>query len=189
MIQSINGLSNTTNTFDKLQEENKKKTAESNELAAALTGVAETEDVSESNTKSTTKPPVMDVIEISPEGRAAVAAQKAQSTENQTLAQSNQTLTNTKAVAKTTSEGSAEDSSAVDLSGLTEEQINKLVDEGKITQADANIELAKREAQKVAEDAANEAVQEATASPLETSNKNSSDDLSKTGLVAAAVQE
>lgn len=188
MIQSINGLSNTSTTFEKLQEENKKKTSESNELAAALTGVAETDDVSESNTKSTTKPPVMDVIEISPEGRAAVEAQKAQSTESQPLAQaqSNQTLSNTKAVAKAASEKSTEDSTnTVDLSGLTDEQINKLVDEGTITQADANIEFAKREAQEAAEEAAKDVID----SPIEISNKNSSDELSKAGLVAAAVQE
>ena len=216
MIQAIGGFNNTSG-LEKLQEANKKKTSESTNLSAALTGVAETTDVTDSTAISTTKVRTTDVIEISPEGRAALAAQNAQSAESQTLAQameSNQLtqLTESGTLEESTesetpaqssqgtskmappspapNEETTEDtSSTVDLSRLTEEQIDSLVEEGTITQADANVELAKRAAEDAAEKAAEKAAEDTSkeATPPPAPPKESTyDALSTNGAIAVS---
>lgn len=204
MIQSISGFNNTF-ALEKLQEANKKKTSESTNLSAALTGVAETTDVTDSTAISTTKVRTTDVIEISAEGRAALAAQNAQSAESETHFQATESdlftqLTEESTESETaphssqgldkmatpTPQETTEDaSSTVDLSGLTEEQIDSLVEEGTITQADANVELAKREAEEVAKKAAEKAAEETTTPPPSAPPKESTyNALSTNGAIA-----
>ncbi len=186
MIQSVNGLSNTS-AYEKLLEANKKKTSENSEATGALTSLAETGEVTNSTTVSTAKAPITDVIEISAEGRAAVAAQSAQEAESQTLSQAppDQTLSKMPSAAAS-QETTSESSETVNLSGLTEDEISDLVDEGTITQADANIELARRAALEAQKEAAEKAAEAAPQS--DSSEENSTDEISKNGLAAAAIQ-
>ncbi len=152
MIGSLNGLSSTS-SFDRILGQSKLKKAESTDKTSVLSGVAETDEATEGQLQATAKAPITDVVEISAEGRAAVAAQQAQTVEEETLTQSqqSQTLTNGKtAIQSIEQESSEETSSSVYLGNLSEDEISELVENGTITQAEANMELAKRAAEEAA---------------------------------------
>ncbi|GLB30203.1 hypothetical protein LAD12857_21260 [Lacrimispora amygdalina] len=120
-----------------LQKEKDKKAveladAESAQITAAGTV---TDKTFEATVQSTSQS--IDTLEISPEGRAY--QQKMQAPPSP--------------VDSTVSETSSTDSTKTTtvLTSLTEEEISTLVDEGTITQAEANAELARRAAAKEAE--------------------------------------
>lgn len=138
----ISGLSGSS-SYDQLQElqlqkEKEKKAAEQAAAESAQITASQTvTDAAAAKTVSGTSQRV-DTIEISQEGRAY--QQKMQGPpppkdSNVTEAASSETS-----------------SSSTVLTGLTEEEISKLVDKGTITQAEANAELARRTALKEAQD-------------------------------------
>lgn len=139
----ISGLSGSS-SYDQLQElqlqkEKEKKAAEqaAAESAQITASQTVTDAAAAAKTVSGTSQRV-DTIEISQEGRAY--QQKMQGPpppkdSNVTEAASSETS-----------------SSSTVLTGLTEEEISKLVDKGTITQAEANAELARRTALKEAQD-------------------------------------
>lgn len=90
--------------------------------------------------------PKTDSVEISDAGRNSLAASKEISSSDSAKA-SVQMTSKTASTASTTSESATATSSSSTtpvLTSLTESQIEKLVSEGVITKAQANIELAKR---------------------------------------------
>lgn len=126
-----------------LQKEKDKKTTgqaetEQTQAAAAANAVSDTQN----ETTNGIAPPDVDTIEISAEGRAY---------------QQNMQATTIPSVQTTSTETSSseETNSSTVLTNLTEEEISQLVDNGTITQAEANAELARRETLKEAEDSFN----------------------------------
>ena len=138
----ISGLSGSS-SYDQLQElqlqkEKEKKAAEQAAAESAQITASQTvTDAASAKTVSGTSQRV-DTIEISQEGRAY--QQKMQGPpppEDSNVTEAASTETS---------------SSSTVLTGLTEEEISKLVDKGTITQAEANAELARRTALKEAQD-------------------------------------
>lgn len=141
----ISGISNPSSyeEWQLLQAQKEKAQA-----ASAKTGAAEAAQIeaigNESSgqtqeTRTVTSAPV-DTIEISSEGRAFQEGQ---------AVTGNKPAPSAKPASQT--EESESGDSSKNLSTLTEDEIQKLVDAGTITQAEANAELARREADKAAE--------------------------------------
>ncbi|PPK76861.1 hypothetical protein BXY41_11790 [Lacrimispora xylanisolvens] len=138
----ISGLSGSS-SYDQLQElqlqkEKEKKAAEQAAAESAQITASQTvTDAAAAKTVSGTSQRV-DTIEISQEGRAYQQKMQGPPPPKDS---------NVTEAASTEASGSS-----TVLTGLTEEEISKLVDKGTITQAEANAELARRTALKEAQD-------------------------------------
>lgn len=131
MIQSIgNSYSNNENQL-KLQNKNDTSSIDESNVQAEQSGLQHTAI------------PKTDSVEISDAGRNSLAASKEISSSDSSKA-STQMTTKTTSTASVVSAASSSSSTTPVLSSLTEGQIEKLVSEGVITKAQANIELAKR---------------------------------------------
>ncbi|QHI72559.1 hypothetical protein [Aminipila terrae] len=120
-------------------KENSVKSADTKEVSASgdAAAIAESQQQISDTSPVKTKAPQYDTVEISEEGMK-MARQQASS--------------DTAALKSAVSTSSVEDSqkssstSTQDLSSYTEKQLDKMVDEGTITQAEKNAELARRAA-------------------------------------------
>ena len=135
-LSRISGSSAYDDQLKQLQLQEDKKAAEQEKTEQAQAAVAANAVSGTQNETSTGDTPQnVDTIEISAEGRAYQQNMQAASIP------ANQTTTT-----ETTS--SEEANASTVLTNLTEEEISQLVDDGTITQAEADAELARREALK-----------------------------------------
>jgi hypothetical protein len=136
---SISGISGTSDLDYQLeiqlQKEKEKKAAEQVNVAeqAQTAAIGNTADTSIETQYASAAIP-KDTIEISAEGRAYQQKMQAATDEGAALTQA------------TSSE--SETSSTQNLTSLTEDEIQDLVDKGTISQAEANAELMRRQAEK-----------------------------------------
>jgi hypothetical protein len=136
---STTGISGTS-TLDyqmeiQLQKEKEKKAADPvTSEQVQITGLGDTGATS-TQTQYSSPPPTKDTIEISKEGRAYQQKSQAASVSESSASVSDST--------------ESEDSSSQNLTSLSEDEIQDLVDKGTISQTEANKELMRRASEEI----------------------------------------